>query len=274
MSVIPNTYVKYNSYIADANGDHRKVSTWTHADTVEMPDGSSLSDLTFEDNKVTQTATSNNASYRILLSGSADDTTHTEGVLKSANLIHNPAYGIFKNEDTSGLYSKNYNLLSVMEGNATKITTSQGTSSSDAQTITMVATSSGGDVTLTGTNNTWDGTHTSLKDAIAAAGGGGGSTVTITPSLQSGTKVADYVIDGVGGALYAPPAPVEITGTLIAGQTHLTLTDAAITTTATYDFFTDTFGVSPTSAVVVGSGQLALEFEAQQSDVSVKVRVS
>lgn len=36
------------------------------------------------------------------------------------------------------------------------------------------------------------------------AGGGSGSTVTITPSLSTGTKIADYEIDGVAGELYAP----------------------------------------------------------------------
>ncbi len=35
-------------------------------------------------------------------------------------------------------------------------------------------------------------------------GGGGGSTVSITPTLQSGTKIADYEIDGDAGELYAP----------------------------------------------------------------------
>lgn len=35
-------------------------------------------------------------------------------------------------------------------------------------------------------------------------GGGGGSTVTITPTLSSGTKIADYSIDEVSGSLYAP----------------------------------------------------------------------
>ena len=34
--------------------------------------------------------------------------------------------------------------------------------------------------------------------------GSGGSTVIITPTLSSGTKVADYEIDGVAGSLYAP----------------------------------------------------------------------
>ena len=38
--------------------------------------------------------------------------------------------------------------------------------------------------------------------------GGGGSSVTITPTLESGTKIADYSIDGEGGSLYAP-TPTE-----------------------------------------------------------------
>jgi hypothetical protein len=33
---------------------------------------------------------------------------------------------------------------------------------------------------------------------------GGGSDVNITPTLVSGTKIADYEIDGVSGSLYAP----------------------------------------------------------------------
>ena len=36
-----------------------------------------------------------------------------------------------------------------------------------------------------------------------------GSTVTVTPSLVSGTKVADYSIDGTSGALYAPTPTVD-----------------------------------------------------------------
>lgn len=43
--------------------------------------------------------------------------------------------------------------------------------------------------------------------------GGGGSDVTITPSLQSGTKIADYSIDNVPGVLYAP-TPAGLTAEL------------------------------------------------------------
>ena len=40
------------------------------------------------------------------------------------------------------------------------------------------------------------------------SGGGGGSDVTITPTLATGRKIAEYEIDGVGGELYAPDPSV------------------------------------------------------------------
>lgn len=39
-------------------------------------------------------------------------------------------------------------------------------------------------------------------------GVGGGSTVSITPVYDSGTKIADYEIDGSEGAIYIPEYPV------------------------------------------------------------------
>ena len=39
-------------------------------------------------------------------------------------------------------------------------------------------------------------------------GGGGGDEITITPVLSSGTKIADYTIDGTNGSLYAPSGNV------------------------------------------------------------------
>ena len=53
----------------------------------------------------------------------------------------------------------------------------------------------------------------------------GGSTVTITPTLESGVKIADYVIDETSGSIYAPQnihsySTVEhIVGTWIDGTT-------------------------------------------------------
>lgn len=115
-----------------------------------------------------------------------------------------------------------------------------------------------------------------IEDLLIKGGGGGGSTVTITPTLSSGTKVADYSINGEEGALYAPGSnETEITGTLTAGATSLVLTNNVITDSATYDFYTDTFGVSPTAVSIDNSNhQLTLTFDAQPADVAVKVRVS
>lgn len=39
---------------------------------------------------------------------------------------------------------------------------------------------------------------------------GGGSEVTITPTYNSGTKIADYSIDGVPGKIYTPNTPEYI----------------------------------------------------------------
>ena len=65
---------------------------------------------------------------------------------------------------------------------------------------------------------------------------------------------------------------VEVSGTLTTGSTSITLSDASIFTTSTIDVFTDAWGVSPEN-VVVASGSVTMTFEAQASDLGVKVRV-
>lgn len=65
----------------------------------------------------------------------------------------------------------------------------------------------------------------------------------------------------------------ETTGTLTAGNTSITLSSPDITTDSTLNIFTSVYGVNPT-AVSVSSGSVTLTFDAQQSDISVKVRVS
>lgn len=65
---------------------------------------------------------------------------------------------------------------------------------------------------------------------------------------------------------------VEVSGTLSTGSTSITLSDASITTSSTIDVFVDTFGVNPT-AMSVSTGSVTLAFEAQESDLGVKVRV-
>lgn len=100
------------------------------------------SNAVFTDTKVTQTATdiSSNAEYEVLFSGTADDTTRTEGTRKTSRFTFNPqtnevAAGHFAAKTDSPSGNKTANLL-------------------------------GYDIQLGGTSNTWDGTHTSLKDTI------------------------------------------------------------------------------------------------------------
>lgn len=65
---------------------------------------------------------------------------------------------------------------------------------------------------------------------------------------------------------------LELTGTLTAGTTTITLTDSAITTDSTFDFYTSIYGVSPTN-VSVAAGSITLTFDAQKTDMNVEVRV-
>ena len=60
-----------------------------------------------------------------------------------------------------------------------------------------------------------------LKEVIEEGGGGGGSVVTITPTLESGTKIADYSINGSEGELYAPTPSAG--STTLAGLTDVDL---------------------------------------------------
>lgn len=57
------------------------------------------------DTSVTQTATTTDATYEVLFSGTADNTTHTEGAGKNSNLTFNPSTGLLT--VTGNLYIKN-----------------------------------------------------------------------------------------------------------------------------------------------------------------------
>ena len=61
-----------------------------------------------------------------------------------------------------------------------------------------------------------------------------------------------------------------LTGTLALGDTSVTFTDDAITTSSTIDIYTDIFGVNPTNAVTT-TGQLVITFESQSIAMGVKV---
>ena len=86
-------------------------------------------------------------------------------------------------------------------------------------------------------------------------------------------QTTDKKVLGAINEVNAKASKVDITGSLTAGQTSITLSDASITTSSTFDIYTDTFGIQPVSAVVA-TGSITLTFLAQASDISVKVRVS
>lgn len=65
------------------------------------------------------------------------------------------------------------------------------------------------------------GTSGNMRGNMYRGVGGGGSVVEITPTLNSGTKIADYSIDGVPDELYAPTVDdlSDMTWTLVDSTT-------------------------------------------------------
>ena len=106
-------------------------------------------------------------------------------------------------------------------------------------------------------------------DLAAVAISGSYNDLTDKPTIPStsGLATETYVNEKVAAA-----KPTAVTGTLAAGATSLVLSNAAITTNSTLDFYTDKYGVAPTNAVVE-AGKVTLTFKAQSAALSVKVEV-
>lgn len=64
-------------------------------------------------------------------------------------------------------------------------------------------------------------------------------------------------------------AGVKLSGTLLAGNTSITLSDASITASSMIDVYTDT-GIGYES-ITASTGSVTITFEAQASDMGVKV---
>lgn len=83
--------------------------------------------------------------------------------------------------------------------------------------------------------------------------------------LQTAAKTIFGAINEVAG--------IVLSGTLTAGQTSITFTNASITASSTLDnVWTEDFGVKPTN-IVITAGSITLTFESQESDIGVKVRI-
>ena len=92
---------------------------------------------------------------------------------------------------------------------------------------------------------------------------------------QTYSRSTAYV--GTDGYLYSNGKKVigvtEVSGTLSAGATSITLSNSAITTSSKIDPYTSIFGANPIS-IEVSSGKAVLTFEAQTSNMTVMIRVS
>ena len=67
----------------------------------------------------------------------------------------------------------------------------------------------------------------------------------------------------------------DVTGTLTAGQTQVTLSNNVISESSTIDVYTDVFGISPTNMEIIGGQQTSLQpFVTQESELTVTVTSS
>lgn len=98
-----------------------------------------------------------------------------------------------------------------------------------------------------------------------------------TPTASDIDKVIKVESDGQGGAQYSlgvgGSTETEIPGTLAAGESTVTLQNAAITTSSKIDYYADAFGVHPINAVVT-TGQIVLTYRPRATATGIKVVVS
>lgn len=196
MSILSG-FRKQKRYATDEKGRHQLISTWTHTDTVYDDEGKSLTeiieDLPAADKKVQQTATdSTNANYEILFSESADNVTKSEEARKSSRLLYNPGTkklslagsklevtgsnnGTTEVGGGSMTISRNNNLMEPQlsiynehSGGEALLRSNNIQIRDDYTSPTKVMEIQQEDIVLTG--DTWDGTNTSLKTALANAG--------------------------------------------------------------------------------------------------------
>ena len=88
-----------------------------------------------------------------------------------------------------------------------------------------------------------------------------------TDSGLIATTVQDAIDEIAGGASFN-----TLTGTLTAGSTSITLSDASITTSSIIDVYTDLD--VPYNTISVSTGSITLTFDEQETNMTVKVRVS
>ena len=126
----------------------------------------------------------------------------------------------------------------------------------------------GDDTRLTDARTPVSHTHTLSEITDAGTAAAKNSTNAIT---QNSTDLVESgaVHTGLAGK---EDAPTVLTATLSAGSTTVTFSNAAITTSSTFDIYASVYGISPTD-VTVTTGQAVLTFDEQDSAISVKLVV-
>lgn len=87
-------------------------------------------------------------------------------------------------------------------------------------------------------------------------------------ALTTGDKTIFGAINELNSIVAATP----VTGTLEAGQTSITISDASITTDSLFDVYVDIDGVSYNS-ITIANGSVTLTFDAQSSNMRVAILV-
>ena len=140
---------------------------------------------------------------------SAVDTTYSAFTSSTSGLVPSPASSPANSYlKSDGSWSTISAGDSYIAGSNINISTASGQPSTISAVDTTYANFSGSTsglvppATVSGDSGKYlkgDGTW-----STPSGGGGSGSTVSITPTLSMGTKIADFEIDGVSGELYAP----------------------------------------------------------------------
>lgn len=116
--------------------------------------------------------------------------------------------------------------------------------------------------------------YTSVQSPLSQVAAKIVEDTTFTTSLPTPNKTVAGAIQNLYGEVFI--------GTLTAGSTTITFQDShagtsadphTISSTATFDFYTDEFGVNPTG-VTISDGEITLTFDVQASNLGVKVRVT
>ena len=113
----------------------------------------------------------------------------------------------------------------------------------------------------------------SIDASASIIGEIGGFRVVGDRLVSTNTTGPTLILNGGAGTISGFTPWVEVTDTLSAGSTSITIQNAAIASNSTLDIYVDVDGVYPTTKTVA-SGSLTLTFEAQQNAVQIKVRIS